>query len=93
MAQTVRGVVAPKKGEPVEVVDVLIPEPGPPEVVKVARAFVQIAELNDRLLHLLLGSGDVDLAAAALQKTTGEDQQWAQLGCSVDFDARCGATP
>jgi NAD(P)-dependent dehydrogenase (short-subunit alcohol dehydrogenase family) len=60
---------------------------------KVARAFVQIVELNDRLLHLLLGSDAVDLAAAALQKTIGEDQQWAQLGRSVDFDARCGATP
>ena len=93
MAQTVHGVVAPKKGEPVEVVDVLFPEPGPPEVVKVARAFVQIAELNDRLLHLLLGSDAVDLAAAGLQKTTGEDQQWVQLGRSVDFDAGCGATP
>jgi hypothetical protein len=91
MAQTVRGVVARKKGEPVEVVDVLIPEPGPREVVvddKVARAFVQIAELNDSPLHLLLGSDAVDLAAAALQKTTEEDQQWAQLGRSVDFDAR-----
>jgi S-(hydroxymethyl)mycothiol dehydrogenase len=33
MAQTVRGVVARKKGEPVEVADVLIPEPGPREVV------------------------------------------------------------
>jgi hypothetical protein len=73
------------------VVDVLIPEPGPREVVvddKVARAFVQIAELNDPPLHLLLGSDAVDLAAAAMQKTTEEDQQWAQLDRSVDFDAR-----
>jgi NADP-dependent 3-hydroxy acid dehydrogenase YdfG len=60
---------------------------------RVARAFVQIAGLNDPPLHLLLGSDAVDLAAAALQKTTEEDQQWAQLGRSVDFDARCGATP
>jgi hypothetical protein len=91
MAQTVRGVVARKKGGPVEVVEVLIPEPGPREVVvddKVARAFVQIAELNDSPLHLLLGSDAVDLAAAAMQKTTEEDQQWAQLGRAVDFDAR-----
>jgi hypothetical protein len=171
MAQTVCGVVARKKGEPVEVVDVLIPEPGPREVVvdvtacgvchtdltyreggindeypfllgheaagtlaepgamrtdwagssmavaqrspdyaptvgamaarlraandtepidphRVARAFVQIAELNDPPLHLLLGSDAVDLAAAGLQKTFEEDQQCAQLGRSVDFDAR-----
>jgi NAD(P)-dependent dehydrogenase (short-subunit alcohol dehydrogenase family) len=60
---------------------------------KVARAFVQIAGLNDSPLHLLLGSDAVDLAAAALHETTEEDQQWAQLGRSVDFDARCGATP
>ena len=55
---------------------------------RIARAFVQIAELNDPPLHPLLGSDAVDLAAAALQKTTEEDQQWAQLGRSVDFDAR-----
>jgi NAD(P)-dependent dehydrogenase (short-subunit alcohol dehydrogenase family) len=54
---------------------------------KVARAFVQIAELTDPPLHLVLGSDAVDLAAATLQKTTDEDRQWAKLGRSVDFDA------
>ena len=33
MSQTVRGVISRKKGEPVEVVDVLVPDPGPGEVV------------------------------------------------------------
>ena len=33
MSQTVRGVISRKKGEPVEVVDVVIPDPGPNEVV------------------------------------------------------------
>ena len=33
MTQTVRGVISRKKGEPVEVVDVVIPDPGPGEVV------------------------------------------------------------
>src|SRR2546423_8967624 len=33
MTQTVRGVISRKKGEPVEVVDVVIPEPGPGDVV------------------------------------------------------------
>src|SRR5215212_6309710 len=33
MAQTVRGVISRKKGDPVEVVDVVIPDPGPGEVV------------------------------------------------------------
>ncbi|MBV9090453.1 MAG: S-(hydroxymethyl)mycothiol dehydrogenase [Mycobacteriaceae bacterium] len=33
MTQTVRGVISRKKGQPVEVVDVLVPDPGPGEVV------------------------------------------------------------
>ncbi|OBK72936.1 S-(hydroxymethyl)mycothiol dehydrogenase [Mycobacterium sp. 1274761.0] len=33
MGQTVRGVISRKKGQPVEVVDVVIPDPGPGEVV------------------------------------------------------------
>src|SRR5258706_14669869 len=33
MTQTVRGVISRKKGEPVEVVDVVIPDPAPGEVV------------------------------------------------------------
>ncbi len=33
MTQTVRGVVSRKKGEPVQVLDVVIPDPGPGEVV------------------------------------------------------------
>ena len=33
MSQTVQGVIARKKGEPVEVVEVIIPDPGPGEVV------------------------------------------------------------
>jgi S-(hydroxymethyl)mycothiol dehydrogenase len=33
MAEQVRGVISRKKGEPVEIVDVLIPDPGPGEVV------------------------------------------------------------
>ena len=33
MSQTVRGVISRKKGEPVEMVDIVIPDPGPGEVV------------------------------------------------------------
>ena len=33
MTQTVRGVISRKKGQPVDVVDVLVPDPGPGEVV------------------------------------------------------------
>ncbi|HEY5148708.1 MAG TPA: alcohol dehydrogenase catalytic domain-containing protein, partial [Mycobacterium sp.] len=33
MSQTVRGVISRKKGDPVELVDIVIPDPGPGEVV------------------------------------------------------------
>ncbi|HET9874480.1 MAG TPA: S-(hydroxymethyl)mycothiol dehydrogenase [Mycobacterium sp.] len=33
MSQTVRGVISPKKGEPVELVDVVVPDPGPRDVL------------------------------------------------------------
>jgi S-(hydroxymethyl)mycothiol dehydrogenase len=33
MSQTVRGVISRKKGDPVEVVDVVVPDPGPGEVI------------------------------------------------------------
>ena len=60
---------------------------------KVARAFVQIAELTEPPLHLVLGSDAVDLAAAALHKTSDADRQWADLGRSVDFDATSPGLP
>src|ERR1700761_8032976 len=33
MSQTVRGVISRQKGQPVELVDIVIPDPGPGEVV------------------------------------------------------------
>jgi NAD(P)-dependent dehydrogenase (short-subunit alcohol dehydrogenase family) len=54
---------------------------------KVARVFVQIAELNEPPLHLVLGSDAVELAAAGLQQSVDADQRWAEVGRSVDFDA------
>src|SRR5215469_12851475 len=33
MSQTVRGVISRKKGEPVELVDIVVPDPGPGEVL------------------------------------------------------------
>src|SRR5690348_16114310 len=33
MSQTVRGVISRKKGDPVELVDIVIPDPGPGEAV------------------------------------------------------------
>src|ERR1700737_4830159 len=39
MSQTVRGVISRKKGEPTELVDIVIPDPGPGEVVVDSAAF------------------------------------------------------
>ena len=33
MSQTVRGVISRKKGDPVELVDIVVPDPGPGEAV------------------------------------------------------------
>ena len=38
MPQTVQGVIARAKGEPVEVVDIVIPDPGPGEAVVAVQA-------------------------------------------------------
>lgn len=38
MSQTVRGVIARSKGQPVELVDIVIPDPGPGEVVVAVKA-------------------------------------------------------
>ena len=38
MSQTVRGVISRRRGEPVELVDVVIPDPGPGEVVVAVQA-------------------------------------------------------
>ncbi|MBX5487352.1 S-(hydroxymethyl)mycothiol dehydrogenase [Mycolicibacterium hassiacum DSM 44199] len=49
MSQTVRGVISRKKGEPVEVVDVVVPDPGPGEaVVKVTACGVCHTDLHYR---------------------------------------------
>ena len=38
MSQTVRGVISRSKGQPVELVDIVIPDPGPGEVVVAIQA-------------------------------------------------------
>ena len=38
MSQTVRGVIARSKGQPVELVDIVVPDPGPGEVVVAVHA-------------------------------------------------------
>ena len=55
---------------------------------KVARAFVQIAELNAPRCTCFSAPTPSTSPSPGLQKTIEEDQQWAQLGRSVDFDAR-----
>ena len=58
MSQTVRGVISRKKGEPVEVVDIVIPDPGPGEVV------VRVAGAAVNPTDLLMRSGQHDIARA-----------------------------
>ncbi len=49
MSQTVRGVISRKKGEPVELVDVVVPDPGPGEaVVKISACGVCHTDLHYR---------------------------------------------
>src|SRR6201988_576141 len=49
MSQTVRGVISRKKGEPVELVDIVVPDPGPGEaVVDVAACGVCHTDLTYR---------------------------------------------
>ena len=52
MTQTVQGVIARSKGAPVEVVDIVIPEPGPNDVVvKVQAAGVEFLDLKPSTWH------------------------------------------
>ena len=49
MTQTVRGVISRKKSEPVEVVDIVIPDPGPGEVVVDMARATETGEMEDDL--------------------------------------------
>lgn len=58
----------------------------PIDPAKVARVFLDLADNPEPPLHLVLGADAVDHIAGVMQQTIAEDQQWAQVGRSVDFD-------
>ena len=94
MTQTVQGVIAREKGAPVEVVDIVIPEPGPNDVVVRVQA--------TGVCHTDLAYRDGDIAdefpfllgheTAGIVDTVGEDVTHVQPGDFVvlNWRAVCG---
>jgi NAD(P)-dependent dehydrogenase (short-subunit alcohol dehydrogenase family) len=58
----------------------------PIDPAKVARAFLDLADNPQPPLHLVLGRDAVDHVASVMRETAAEDERWAQVGRSVDFD-------
>jgi NAD(P)-dependent dehydrogenase (short-subunit alcohol dehydrogenase family) len=58
----------------------------PIDPAKVARAFLDLADNPQPPLHLVLGRAAVDHTASVMRETAAEDERWAQVGRSVDFD-------
>jgi NAD(P)-dependent dehydrogenase (short-subunit alcohol dehydrogenase family) len=58
----------------------------PIDPVKVARVFLDIAQLDEPPLHLVLGRSAVDMVAAQMRDLVDRDARWAKVGRSVDFD-------
>ncbi|WP_306204553.1 SDR family NAD(P)-dependent oxidoreductase [Actinoplanes sp. RD1] len=59
----------------------------PIDPAKVARVLLDVARMPEPPLHLLLGSDAVGLIDAELKQLKAEDDRWAGLGRSVDYDA------
>jgi hypothetical protein len=58
----------------------------PIDPVKVARAFLDLADNPQPPLHLVLGRDAVDHMASVMRETAADDERWARVGRSVDFD-------
>ena len=94
MAQTVQGVIARSKGAPVEVVDIVIPEPGPNDVV------VKVQATGVCHTDLAYRDGDIEDAypfllgheTAGIVDQVGEDVTHVQEGDFVvlNWRAVCG---
>ena len=94
MTQTVQGVIARKKGAPVEVVDIVIPDPGPNDVV------VKVQATGVCHTDLAYRDGDIEDAfpfllgheTAGVVETIGEDVTHVQEGDFVvlNWRAVCG---
>jgi hypothetical protein len=57
----------------------------PIDPARIARVFLDVAELADPPLHLVLGSSAVDMIAKEMAGLTASDARWAEVGRSVDF--------
>src|SRR5213080_2332014 len=94
MAETVRGVIARAKGAPVEVVDVVVPDPGPGE----ARVTVQACGVCHTDLHYREGGINDDFPfllgheAAGVVESVGPDVSNLGAGDFVilNWRAVCG---
>ena len=94
MTQTVQGVIAREKGAPVEVVDIVIPQPGPNDVV------VKVQATGVCHTDLAYRDGDIEDAfpfllgheTAGVVETIGEDVTHVQEGDFVvlNWRAVCG---
>jgi len=58
----------------------------PIDPAKVARAFLDLADEPQPPLHLVLGRAAVDHMAQVMRDTAAQDQRWAHVGRSVDFE-------
>jgi NAD(P)-dependent dehydrogenase (short-subunit alcohol dehydrogenase family) len=53
---------------------------------KVARVLLDVAQLDEPPLHLVLGTDAVERVKAGMARQVAEDERWAGVGRSVDFD-------
>lgn len=58
----------------------------PIDPAKVARVLLDVVEMAEPPLHLVLGRDAVDRIRACMGRQMVEDERWAQVGRSVDFD-------
>jgi NAD(P)-dependent dehydrogenase (short-subunit alcohol dehydrogenase family) len=58
----------------------------PIDPAKVARVLLDVVELDEPPLHLVLGGDAVDRMRLGMARQMAEDERWADLGRSVDFD-------
>jgi NAD(P)-dependent dehydrogenase (short-subunit alcohol dehydrogenase family) len=58
----------------------------PIDPAKVARVFLDLADNPHPPLHLVLGRDAVERVASGMRQTAAEDEKWADVGRSVDFD-------
>jgi len=59
----------------------------PIDPAKVARVLLDVAQMAEPPLNLLLGSDAVSLIDEEMKRVKAEDDRWAEVGRSVDYDA------